>query len=119
MSDLSSFATIIDAYGLIPAPMIWLAAFGLSSLELVAGLGLIGDLKGSLSTILAMLALFILVLAYGIGLGLDVDCGCYGTGTPEAKAFSSLKDALIRDIYLVCAVFYLYIWRFWNKPKPV
>jgi uncharacterized membrane protein len=108
----TEFSVIIDSYGLIPEAWIMPAAFFLSVLEVVAGFGLLLDIRGSLSAITGLLILFMAVLGYGIWMGLDIDCGCFGPQDPEAKAFHGLWAALIRDMFLLLAIFYLYCQRF-------
>ena len=107
-----SFAVIIDAFGLMPEILVYPVAVCLPLLEMVAGAGLLWDVKGSLAIISALLFLFISVLGYGILLGLDVDCGCFGPGDPEAEAFQNLRSALFRDMIMLMGVIYLYTWRF-------
>jgi uncharacterized membrane protein YphA (DoxX/SURF4 family) len=105
------FAVLIDAYGLIPDLWVRPAAILLPLLEVIAGLGLLLDLRGSLAVIAALLLLFIGILAYGIHLGLDIDCGCFAPEEPEAKAYHGLRSALHRDLLMAVAIGYLYMWR--------
>lgn len=105
------FAVLIDAYGLIPDLWVMPTAVLLPLLEVIAGLGLLMDLRGSLAVIAALLLLFIGILAYGIHLGLDIDCGCFAPDEPEAKAYHGLRSALHRDLLMAAAIGYLYVWR--------
>ena len=77
--------------------------------EFFAGIGLIFNIRGSLQVIFNLLIVFILVLGYGIFNDLDIDCGCFSPG--EINAYNSLKLALFRDILMVMAVCYIYIYR--------
>jgi len=113
-----SFATIIEAYGLIPEATIMPAAFGLALLELVAGASLIPDLQGSLSIITGLLIFFVSVLAYGLWIGLDVDCGCFGPNDPEGAAYHSLRPALYRDMLMLTGTGFLYFWRWQQSIHP-
>jgi uncharacterized membrane protein YphA (DoxX/SURF4 family) len=113
------FTVIIDVYGLIPDAWILPIAIILPLLEMVFGLGLLLDIKGSLAGIMVLLMLFMAILSYGIWLGLDVDCGCFGPQDPESEAFHSLRPALYRDFVMIAGVIYLYIWRFYRSIKPV
>lgn len=113
-----SFATIIEAYGLLPDVLVYPAALFLSVLELIAGLGLLCDKTLSLAVITALLMLFILVLCYGLYIGLDVDCGCFSPGDPEAQAYKGLKPALYRDMVMMAVIAYLYFWRYRRSYKP-
>lgn len=113
------FATLIDAYGILPETLVLPTAIALPLLEIIAGIGLIFDIRGSLSTIAGLLLLFILVLGYGIWMGLDVDCGCFAPGDPEARAFHGLKEALFRDVAMMLAVAFIFAWRKYHAIWPV
>lgn len=117
----SDFASIIEAYGLIPDPLVFPAAISLIAVEIVAAAGLLFEKYGALLLITLQLLLFIAVLIFGIHLGLDIDCGCFGPNDPEAEAFHDLRGALMRDFLLLLAVGYQYFWRHINnfKPKPL
>jgi len=110
------FATIIEAYGLLPSALVTPCALALILLELVAGAGLLLEKRGALALISLMTILFLLVLSYAIALGLDVDCGCFGPEDPEAEAFHNLHGAFKRDLWLMLIIGYLYCWRFINRP---
>lgn len=105
------FATLIDAYGLIPSPLLMPAALALIFLEIAAGAGLLLGVRGSLETVTGLLLLFILVLAWGMHIGLDVDCGCFGPGDPEAEAFHGLGTTLMRDMLMLAGAAWLFIRR--------
>lgn len=112
------FSVIIESYGLIPDIWIMPAAFFLSLSEVVAGFGLMLDIHGSLSVITGLLILFMTVLSYGVWMGLDLDCGCFGPQDPEFKAFHGLWAALIRDIFMLLGIFYLYYQRLSQNVTP-
>jgi uncharacterized membrane protein YphA (DoxX/SURF4 family) len=107
--DPKSFARIISQYGLIPEYLLPVIAIGLPALELIAGAGLIFDVKGSLSVISAMLISFIFILFFGIMRDLNVDCGCFSQ--EEIDGQNSLKRALYRDMIMVGGVAYMYGYR--------
>lgn len=111
ITDLQSFSVIIDAFGLVPMGWSIAVALVLTIAELFAGLGLLFDIRGSLSAITAMLLMFMLILGYGIWMGLDVDCGCFGPEDVEAEAFHGLRSALYRDFIILIGIVYLYWWR--------
>jgi len=115
----TEFVVIIDAYGLIPDAWILPLATILPFLEMVFGLGLLLEIRGSLAGITGFLMLFLAILSYGIWLGLDVDCGCFGSQNPESNAFHSLRPALYRDVVMIAGVVYLYVWRYYRSIKPV
>lgn len=119
LADPYSFAILIEAYGLIPDALLMPTAIVLPALEVVAAIGLLFDLRGSLMVIAVLLAIFILVLGYGLWMGLDVDCGCFGPEDPEGKAYASIRPALYRDFVLVGGVLLLYGWRHRFRLMPV
>ncbi len=108
--DPKTFAKVISQYDLIPESLLAPVAVGLPLIEFLAGLGLILNIRGSLSVIFSMLILFVFVLWYGILKDLSIDCGCF---TPEEiTGHNSLKKAFYRDLLMIGAVFYMYIHRF-------
>ena len=109
--DPNSFAIILEAYKLLPNTWIMPVAVGLPALEILAAIGLLFDVRGSLVVVTGLLLLFLAILSYGIWLGLDIDCGCFGPGDPEGEAYKGIRPALYRDIVLVVGVAYLYVWR--------
>lgn len=116
LAEPKVFAVLLDAYGILPEVMIMPAALGLPLLEIVAGTGLIFNIRGSLTTITSLLILFIVVLGYGISMGLDIDCGCFGPDDPEQEAYHGLRSTLYRDIILLAACIYLHVW---HKAKAI
>ena len=112
------FAVLIEAYGLVPDPLLMPVALLLPALEVLAGAGLMVDLRGSLGVIAGLLLLFVAILGYGIFLGLDVDCGCFGPEDPEAEAFHGLRPAIVRDLIMLAAIGGLYVWRRLGRIRP-
>jgi hypothetical protein len=106
--DPQAFAVLIDAYGIVPDALLMPVAVGLPLLEVVAAVGLMADIRGSLAVIAALLVIFMAILVYGIRIGLDVDCGCFGPEDIEARAYHGLRVALIRDAAMLAGVIYLY-----------
>ena len=115
----TSFAVIIEAFGLIPESWVMPVAVVLPGLEVIAAVGLLMDIRGSLAVVSGMLVLFMAILLYGIQLGLDIDCGCFGPQDPESAAFHSLRPALYRDFVMMAGVIYLYIWRYYRSIQPI
>ena len=107
-----AFALVIEAYGLIPDFMNMPVAISLPSLEVIAALGLLKEVRGSLSIITGLIILFMGILGYGIYLGLDIDCGCFGPGDPEGDAYHSLQGALYKNLLLMVGIIYLFMWRY-------
>jgi hypothetical protein len=112
------FAVLIDAYGIVPEGLLMPVAIGLPFLEVIAGFGLLFDIRGSLALITVLLVLFMMVLGYGIWMGLDVDCGCFGPEDPEAEAFHGLRLSLFRDLVMMAGVIFIYGWRRYRAIRP-
>jgi uncharacterized membrane protein YphA (DoxX/SURF4 family) len=115
---LGDFAATINAFAIIPEEFSLITAVAITFLELLLGMGLVFDIKGGLSGIFVLLTGFVLVLGWALYMGYDVDCGCFGPTDPEAKAFSSIRTSLWRDIFMIGMVIYLYIWRYKNEHVP-
>jgi uncharacterized membrane protein YphA (DoxX/SURF4 family) len=113
------FAVLVEAYGLIPEGLLMPMAMGLPLLEVIAGVGLLFDIRGSLALITGLLVLFMVILGYGIWMGLDVDCGCFGPEDVEAEAFHGLRLSLIRDLLMMTGVFFIYGWRRYRAIRPI
>ena len=107
--DPRAFARIISAYGLLPEELLVPAAIGLPAIELLAGLCLSFNVRGSLAAICALLTCFLFVLGYAIWKNLDVDCGCFSQLEIHAK--NSLLSAFLRDLGLMAVSFYLMAWQ--------
>ena len=112
------FAVLIGAYGIVPEGLLVPVAIGLPFLEVIAGIGLLFDIRGSLALITGLLVLFMVVLGYGIRMGLDVDCGCFGPEDPEAEAFHGLRLSLFRDLVMMVGVFFIFGWRRYRAIRP-
>lgn len=118
MLEPEIFAVLIDAYGIVPEGLLMPVAIGLPFLEVIAGFGLLFDIRGSLALITGLLVLFMMVLGYGIWMGLDVDCGCFGPEDPEAEAFHGLRLSLFRDLVMMAGVIFIYGWRRYRAIRP-
>jgi hypothetical protein len=112
------FAVLIEAYGIVPEGLLMPVAIGLPLLEVIAGIGLLFDIRGSLAVMTGLLVLFVVVLGYGIWMGLDVDCGCFGPEDPEAEAFHGLRLSLFRDLVMMAGVIFIYGWRRYRAIRP-
>ena len=113
--DPESLADIISAYELVPEKLLVPVAIGLPALELVAGLGLIFDVRGSLSITFGLLVMFVFVLWFGILKDLDIDCGCFSMD--ELAQHDSLRSALYRNFGMIAAALYLFWWRWAARPS--
>jgi len=106
--DPRAFAHAIAQYDLIPEILLPLVAVGLPALEVLAGAGLIFEVRGSLSLITLFLLIFLVVLGYAVWLNLDIDCGCFASD--ELDAQHRVITAFWRDLIMVGATLFLY-WR--------
>jgi uncharacterized membrane protein YphA (DoxX/SURF4 family) len=113
--DPRAFAHVIAQYDLIPEGLLPLVAMGLPVLELLAGLGLIGEIRGSLTIITILLLIFLVILGYAIWHNLDVDCGCFTAY--ELDAQHSVITAFRRDLVMIAATPFLYWRRRSRKPR--
>jgi len=107
--DPKSFAKVISQYDIVPDILLPAVAIGLPAAELLAGLGLVLNIRGSLTVIFNLLVVFIMVLGYGIFNNIDIDCGCFSN--EEINARNSLKQALFRDLFMIVAACYLYVYK--------
>jgi uncharacterized membrane protein YphA (DoxX/SURF4 family) len=112
------FAVLIEAYGIVPERLLMPVATGLPLLEVIAGIGLLFDIRGSLSLTTGLLVLFMVVLGYGIAMGLDVDCGCFGPEDPEAEAFHGLRLSSVSGSGHDGRCFFIYGWRRYRAIRP-
>lgn len=116
LGDPEGFAEIISVYGLVPEGLLVPVAIGLPAVEVVAGLGLIFDVRGSLGLISGLLVMFVLVLWFGILKDIDIDCGCFAPA--DLKQHDALRSAMYRDLGMMAAVVYLFWWRRATQPFP-
>jgi len=115
LMDPQSFAKVISRYDLIPEVLLAPVAVGLPLLELLAGLGLLFNIRGSLSVIFGILVLFVFVLWYGILNDLSIDCGCF---SPEEIAdYKSLKRALYRDLLMIGGALFIFLQRYVQSDR--
>ena len=107
--DPKAFAQTISQYDIVPAFLLAPFAIGLPALEFLAGLGLILNIRGSLSVIFSLLVVFTAVLGYGILNDLNVDCGCFSP--EEITSRNNLRQAFYRDLFMIAGVFLLFFSR--------
>jgi uncharacterized membrane protein YphA (DoxX/SURF4 family) len=106
--DPRAFAHAIAQYDLIPEGLLPLVAVGLPALELLAGLGLIFEVRGSLTIIAVLLLIFSVILGYAVWHNLDIDCGCFTA--EDLAGQEGLKMAFRRDLIMIGATLFL-SWR--------
>jgi hypothetical protein len=104
--DVHEFATVIDAYGILPDIFLLPTAVVLPFLEIFLAVGLLFNRFKSKIGVALVLLFFIVLLSYSIWQGLDIDCGCFGPDDPEFKAFRGLRVALVRDIVMLVPLIY-------------
>jgi uncharacterized membrane protein YphA (DoxX/SURF4 family) len=104
-----AFAASISQYDIVPQILLAPAAIGLPALELLAGLALVMNIRGSLTVIFSLLFLFVSVLGYGILNNLNVDCGCFSED--DIKGFNGLRTAFYRDLIMIAIASYIYAYR--------
>jgi uncharacterized membrane protein YphA (DoxX/SURF4 family) len=107
--DPRAFAHTLAQFDLVPDPFLPVLAVGLPVLEMLAGVGLILERRGSLTAIAILLGLFLLALSYAVWMEMDIDCGCFTAAELNAK--TSVKTALVRDLCLAAALGFLFWWR--------
>ena len=112
----ATFAAQIDAYGLVPDTLLLPVAILLPAIEIIAGIGILFDIRGSLAVLTGLLIIFFGILGYGLHMDMDVDCGCFGPESPEGRALHGLKAAMYRDLVMLALVSAIYILR---KKLPV
>jgi len=108
-----AFAHAIAQYDLVPEGLLPLMATMLPALELLAGLGLILEVRGSLTAITALLCMFLAALGYAIRENLNIDCGCFTAA--DLEGLDSIKTAFRRDLWMIGATLFLY-WRRRSRP---
>ena len=106
--DPRTFAHAIAQYDLLPDGLLPLVAIGLPALELLAGLGLIFEVRGSLTLMAVLLLIFLVILGYAVWHNLDIDCGCFTAD--ELDGQHRVKTAFWRDLIMIGATLFLY-WR--------
>ena len=111
--DPRAFAHAIAQYDLVPEGLLPLVAVGLPALELLAGLGLLLEVRGSLTIIVILLLIFLAVLGYAVWQNLDIDCGCFTV--EELEGIHSVKTAFWRDLFMIGATLFL-SWRQRSRP---
>jgi len=115
--DPRAFAHTISAYGLLPEELLVPVAIGLPAVELLAGIGLFFNVRGSLTTVCGLLTCFLFALGYAIWKNLDIDCGCFSQ--LEIHARNTLFEAFLRDLCMIAASFYLMAWSKVNPKSPL
>ena len=112
LQDPAFFASAVDAYQMLPKPLVAFVAIVLPPAELIAGIVLILSKwqRESAFLILGMLAVFFIGLVQAKIRGLEIGCGCFGNEKNQ-----SVTAALVRDIFLVVPALWLALRK--NQPS--
>jgi hypothetical protein len=117
LSDPRAFAHAIAQYDLAPEALLPLLALGLPALEILAGLGLILEVRGSPGLTIILLLFFLAILGYAILQDLDIDCGCFTPAELDAK--QGLRLAWRRDLIMLGVAVLLCRWRRRRPPQAL
>jgi len=93
------FAANVEAYQIMPAPIINIIALIIPWIELLCGIFLISGffLRSSSLMVSALLVAFIFLLSWAILRGLHIDCGCFGVGGGSEVSWIRV----IEDVFLL------------------
>ena len=105
LMDMGAFIRILSSYSSLPDAVIFSVAIGLPVAQLIAGVGLVLDLRGSVKASLCVLLLSVAVLASGILCHLNLD-GSLFPAEPTAPQ-KGLPRALLIDAGLLVVMLYL------------
>jgi hypothetical protein len=85
IADPLSFSTSIEAYDMVPYPLINIMAIAIPWLELVCGIFLVGGvwMRPSAMILSGLLMLFVVAISTAVLRGLNINCGCFGSGGSE------------------------------------
>ena len=108
-----AFARTISGWDLLPNDFLIPVAIGLPVIELLAGLGLVFSIRGSLTVITGLLLAFLALLGRGILDNLNIDCGCFSPD--DLHSHKNLVIAFYRDLGLMGVVGYLFMWRWFQR----
>lgn len=102
LSNPKAFARSLDAFGLVPEPLLPVVAIALPLAELLVGVAVLRRWRGGLPAMAGLLLLFMAVLGFAIVQQLDVDCGCFSVA--EQRQNTSAKTAFARDLLMLAGV---------------
>ncbi|MDT8441805.1 MAG: MauE/DoxX family redox-associated membrane protein [Desulfuromonadales bacterium] len=104
--DLDAFAGQIAAYQVLPYAGNYLVAATLPTVELLAGLLLLFNLRirPALVVIGGLLLVFMAALVSLLWRGLEIDCGCFapGTGEPVSAWLALWRDVGLCVLVVLC-----------------
>ena len=107
LRDLARFTAVLDAYAIVPAPLVGAAARALPAFELVIAAGLVVPAARAVSAAVAAGLLLAYAAAIGVNLARgrrDLDCGCDGFGRRHPIAgWMLIRNALMAGLAGVAA----------------
>ncbi len=112
-SDVHQSMEAVDAYRLLPDPMVRAVAIGLPAVELILGFMLILGLAVRWTAIVSGLLLVVLIagVASAWARGLQIDCGCFGGGGEDASVtWVDYAEEIARDVGFLILAAWLMLW---------
>ncbi len=115
LANPAEFASDIDNYKILPWPVSVALAFYLPWLEIFCALGLVVRFlyRGSLSILIALIAVFTLATIAAKVRGLDITCGCFG----HASQHWSFASHLATNLAILAALIFLWFSTRSNKSS--
>jgi hypothetical protein len=108
LMDMGAFIKVLSRYSFLPEASVILIAIIFPVAQLIAGVGLLLDLRGNLKASSCVLLTFLTVFAYGILGNLNAECSFF---TIEPMALQdSLPLTSLRDLALLVVMLYLFLW---------
>ena len=100
------FAKAIQAYQIVPYPLLNIAALVLPWLELICGIFLLGGIciRSSSVILSCLLVIFCLGIITAMAQNLNIDCGCFGAGSSSPIGWQKVFE----DIGLLLLAIHLY-----------
>ena len=94
ISSPEAFASSVEAYKIIPYPLINIFALIVPWLELLCGLFLVVGIASRASAIVlfGLLIMFIAGIIFAMSRGLNIDCGCFGPGNASPVGWAKVLE---------------------------
>ncbi len=101
------FAVSVEAYQIIPVPLVNLFALVVPWIELLCGIFLLAGVRMRASSLVLgmLLILFIFALLSAMVRGLKIDCGCFGAQHASPVSWGKIGE----DLGLLCLAIIAYI----------
>lgn len=103
---VEAFAANIEAYKMVPYPIVNLLALIIPWLELICGILLIGGVyvRGSALILTALLGIFTAAIISALMRGLEIDCGCFGKDHATPVSWTKVAEDLglmVLGVYII------------------